>query len=82
MPQGYKSLSYSTQMRMKLQLLIKQGSLHHGKAWKMDKMNSMIGKIMEFDILKKTLENHGISNIWIMENQGILKKVEEILKHV
>ena len=34
----------------------RQGSHHHGKTWKMDKMNSMHRKIMEFDILKKNLE--------------------------
>ena len=45
-------------------------------------MNSMHGKIMEFDIFKKNLENHGISKIWIMENHGILKKAEEIFKYV
>ena len=33
-----------------------QGSHHHGKTWKMDEMNSMHGKIMEFDVLKKNLE--------------------------
>ena len=30
------------------------------KTWKMDKMNSMHGKIMAFDILEKNLENSWI----------------------
>ena len=28
-------------------------------------------KIMEFDILKKNLENHDISKIWIMETHAM-----------
>ena len=61
---------------------LKQGSHHHEKPGKWTKMKSMHGNIMELDILKKNMEKimkfKKNQKIWIMENHGILKRLEEI----